>query len=110
MAERDTLLVQIRTTTISTAYLTSRELAYNCDVGPDLVARLVTLGLLDPVGRGVGDELVFEAGAIPLLRKILRLRHDLGINYEGIGVVLQLMDRIEQMEARIRELETLLFP
>jgi DNA-binding transcriptional MerR regulator len=110
MAERETLLVRVRTTTISTAYLTDKELAYNCDVGPDLVARLVTLGLLDPVGRGMGDELVFEAGSIPLLRKILRLRYDLGINYEGIGVVLQLMERIEQMEARIRELEALLFP
>ncbi|HAA02308.1 MAG TPA: MerR family transcriptional regulator [Syntrophobacteraceae bacterium] len=110
MAERETLLVQVRSSTISVAYVTSRELAHSCGVGLDLVTRLIALGLLDPVGRGREEEPLFEAVAVPLLRKILRLRHDLGINYEGIGVVLQLMERIEQMEERIRELETLLFP
>jgi MerR family transcriptional regulator, heat shock protein HspR len=39
------------------------------------------------------------------LRKILRLRNELGINWAGIGVILDLLSRIEQLEARIRDLE-----
>ncbi len=110
MAEQTTLLIKLRSTMVSTAYLSIRELAHSCDVRPDLVTRLVTLGLLDPAGRDVNDEPWFEAGAVPLLLKILRLRYDLGINYAGIGVVLELMDRMDRMEERIRELEILLFP
>jgi MerR family transcriptional regulator, heat shock protein HspR len=110
MAERNYLLVQLRNTPAETVYLTIREVAYSCDVRPELVSRLVALGLLDPVGYNVDREVLFEAGAVLLLRKILRLRHDLGINYAGIGVVLELMERMERMEERIRELEALLFP
>jgi MerR family transcriptional regulator, heat shock protein HspR len=110
MAERNYLLVQLLDTPVVTAYLTIGELAYCCDVHPELVSRLVTLGLLDPVGRSVDGEVLFNAGAVPLLRKILRLRHDLGVNFAGIGVVLELMERMEKMEERIRELEALLFP
>jgi DNA-binding transcriptional MerR regulator len=51
------------------------------------------------------EELFFEASAVYVVRKILRLRRDLGINYAGIGVVLELMNRVEQLEARVRQLE-----
>jgi hypothetical protein len=35
----------------------------------------------------------------------MRLRKELGINYAGVGVVLELLSRIEKLEARIRQLE-----
>jgi hypothetical protein len=41
-----------------------------------------------------------------IVNKIQRLRHDLSINYSGIGVVLDLLSRIEELEARIRQLES----
>ncbi len=110
MAERNYLMVQVYARPHASASLTIRELAYSCGVHPELVSRLVTLGLLDPIGQSVDNEMLFEAGAVLLLRKIMRLRHDLGINYAGIGVVLELMERMEKMEERVRELEALLFP
>jgi MerR family transcriptional regulator, heat shock protein HspR len=109
MTERNYLLVQITSKTTTTHYLTLSEVASCCGVHPELIGRFVTLGLLDPVGRSADHELLFEAGAVPLLRKILRLRNQLGINYAGIGVVLELISRIEEMEAHIRELESRLF-
>jgi MerR family transcriptional regulator, heat shock protein HspR len=108
MTERNYLLVQIHGTT-TTHYLTLSEVASCCDIHPDLIGRFVALGLLEPVGRAPDNQLLFEAGAVPLLHKILRLRNQLGINYAGIGVVLELINRIEEMEARIRELESRLF-
>jgi MerR family transcriptional regulator, heat shock protein HspR len=109
MTERNYLLVQIHSATTTTHYLTLSEVASCCGIHPELIGRFVALGLLEPVGRGPDDELLFEAGAVPLLHKILRLRNQLGINYAGIGVVLELIDRIEAMETRIRELENRLF-
>jgi len=35
------------------------------------------------------------------VRRIMRLRRDLGINYAGIGVVLDLLARIETLEAQL---------
>jgi len=49
--------------------------------------------------------LLFDSEVIPLLWRILRLRNELGVNYAGIGVILELMSRIEALEARIREQE-----
>jgi hypothetical protein len=42
---------------------------------------------------------------VPLIAKIIRLRNELGINYSGVGVVLELLERINTLENRIRELE-----
>lgn len=81
------------------------ELASASGVHPDLLRRFVHLGLLDPIDDTGLEELFFEASAVYVVRKILRLRRDLGINYAGIGVVLELMNRVEQLEARVRQLE-----
>ena len=93
----------------ATAYLTHTEVAADCGIHPELISRFVSLGLLDPVGRSRSDEWLFDAGAVPLVRKILRLRNQLGVNYAGIGVVLELLTRVEELEARIRELERMVF-
>ncbi|MEJ5349540.1 MAG: chaperone modulator CbpM [Desulfosoma sp.] len=85
--------------------LTLSELASLCGVHPDLIVRFVRLGLLDPLEETAGIPSLFERSAVHVVHKILRLRRDLGINYVGIGVVLELMRRIETLESRVRELE-----
>lgn len=85
--------------------LTLPQLASLCGVHPDLIVRFVDLGLLDPLEERAGIPSVFASSAVDVVHKILRLRRDLGINYVGIGVVLELMRRIEVLEARVRELE-----
>lgn len=76
-----------------------------CDIHPEMIIRFVQLGLVDPVGREKAEvEWTFPVETVPLVRKIIRLRNQLGINYSGIGVVLELLSRIEALESRIREL------
>jgi hypothetical protein len=66
----------------------------------------VRLGLVDPIDTsGTPEQWLFENEAVPLIAKILRLRNELGVNYAGVGVVLELLDRINTLENRIRELE-----
>jgi DNA-binding transcriptional MerR regulator len=85
--------------------LTLSQLASLCGVHPDLIVRFVHLGLLDPLEERAGVPSLFAPSAVDVVHKILRLRRDLGINYVGIGVVLDLMRRIEALESRVRELE-----
>jgi DNA-binding transcriptional MerR regulator len=82
------------------------EVAGLCNIHPDVIDRFVRLGLVDPAGRDeISNEWIFQPEVIPALRKIMRLRNELGINFAGIGVIVDLLSRIEQLEARIRDLE-----
>jgi DNA-binding transcriptional MerR regulator len=74
-----------------------------------LIRRFVTLGLLDYAEGDVSGEVIFHSEAVAIVRKILRLRNQLGVNYAGIGVILELMARIENLENTVRELEARLF-
>jgi chaperone modulatory protein CbpM len=68
---------------------------------PQLVARLVALGLLDGHTDATGA-VVLPAAQITRAARIIRLRTGLGLNYTAVGVVLDLLDRIEELEAALR--------
>jgi hypothetical protein len=61
---------------------------------PELVRRLWRLGLVDET----------EDSAAHLARA-LRLRRDLGLNYAGAVLAVELLARIEDLEARLRRYE-----
>ena len=79
--------------------LSISELAERCELHPDLVRRFVQLGLIEEA-----VEEFFQPEVALRVQRILRLRRDLGVNYAGVGVVLDLLDRIEILEARLRSL------
>ncbi|MBW1955081.1 MAG: hypothetical protein JRI76_12085 [Deltaproteobacteria bacterium] len=88
------------------AFLRMPEVASRCSIQPDMIYHFVRLGLIDPVEwTDNPEEWRFERHAVLLIQKILRLHRDLEINFAGIGVVLELLDRIEALERRIRDLE-----
>jgi chaperone modulatory protein CbpM len=68
---------------------------------PELVVRLVRLGLLD-ASRGSRDELWFTAAEVHRAARIQRLRAGLTVNYAALGLVLDLLDRIDVLEAALR--------
>ena len=100
---RQYLMVRLRTSGFS-PYVSLNEVASRCGVHPELIERFVYIGLIDPSGRDTNGELLFRIEVVPLIRKIIRLRNHLGINYAGIGLVLELMTRIEELENRLEEL------
>jgi hypothetical protein len=80
------------------------ELSRLVDLHPEMILRLVDFGLVDPeVG---GPDWLFRGTAVPRIWKIRRLHRDLGINWVGIGVVLDLLDRIDDLEREIAWLRT----
>ena len=81
------------------------EFAERSGLHPEMVRRLVALGLLNGV-REAGNELRFEPSAVAVAARIQRLRSGLGLNYASIGLVLDLLDRIEKLEADPRRRRT----
>jgi len=68
---------------------------------PKLVRRWVALGLLEPFRDATG-QLWFAAPQLRAVARIQRLRAGLSVNYAALGLVMDLLDRIELLEAAVR--------
>jgi hypothetical protein len=68
---------------------------------PELIRRLVALGLLD-ARRDPAGELWFSPGQLAVLGRVQRLRAGFALNYAAIGLVTELLDRIATLEAALR--------
>ena len=65
---------------------------------PDIVQRFLEFGLLEPAEVTGGAEIMLDPVALRRIGVIQRLRYDLGINLAGIGVILELLDRIDALQ------------
>jgi len=79
--------------------LSAGDLARLARLHPEMVDILTEWGLIDPVEHE--PQVLFPETAVPRIWRIMRLRCDLGINWAGIGVVLDLLDSIEELEREI---------
>jgi len=68
---------------------------------PQLVQKFVALGLLD-AERDATGALWFRPGALVTVARVQRLRAGLSLNYAAIGLVLDLLDRIDELEEASR--------
>ncbi|MDP9429836.1 MAG: chaperone modulator CbpM [Actinomycetota bacterium] len=68
---------------------------------PDLVRRLIALGLLEAERDGAGA-LWLAPAELATVARIQRLRAGFSLNYAAVGLVLDLLDRIEALEAALR--------
>ncbi|GLY68838.1 chaperone modulator CbpM [Amycolatopsis taiwanensis] len=75
--------------------------ARRCGMHPDLLRRLVALSVLD-AERDASGELWFAPRVVVTIGRVQRLRAGLGLNYAGIAVVLELLDRIQELETELR--------
>lgn len=70
---------------------------------PHQLLRLARLGLLETIAGEAGQQLV-PARCVIRLKRIHRLRRDLGVNYTGADIILDLVERIEQLNRELAEL------
>lgn len=80
-------------------------LAREAGVHPELVRRLLALGLLDEAPDEVADRRQFRRDAALRIARAVRLRNDLGLNFAGALLACDLLDRIELLERRLRRYE-----
>jgi DNA-binding transcriptional MerR regulator len=85
----------------STTYYTEQEAAEFCRLEVQIIRQLSEVGVLSGI-EVVGEERRYSNEDIALLRRVRRLYHDLGVNLEGVEVILRLYTRLEMLQ---RELE-----
>ena len=83
--------------------ITLNELVRFSRVHREIIIKMVEWGLVEPVEND--PQPLFSETVVPRIWRIMRLREDLGINWTGIGVVLELLDRIEGLERKIAYLK-----
>jgi chaperone modulatory protein CbpM len=66
-------------------------------VHPDLVRRFLALGLLE-MTRDAQGHLWFEPSQVAAMARIQRLHRELNLNYGSLGLIIDLLDRIAQLE------------
>jgi DNA-binding transcriptional MerR regulator len=83
--------------------LNLHDLADAAGVHPELVEQFIEYGLLEPMASEAPDPL-FAISAIERLRRIMRLRRDLGVNLPGVAVILDMRERMEQLQKELERL------
>lgn len=90
----------------SEGLITTGRLAELSRIHPEIIQMMVEWGLVEP--EATDPEPLFPETAVPLVWRIMRLRNDLGINWNGIGVVMNLLERIENLEREIARLKKII--
>jgi len=87
-----------RATVRAEVRLSTAQLAAAADMSRARLARLVSLGLIDPPEPDTGE---FTAAAAARLRRMLRLRRDLHVNLVGATIILDLLERLDRLESEL---------
>ena len=84
--------------------LTPEAIAEIADVRVSLVTLLVRNGILETVDDRAEEPFLLPRRVILRLRKMQRLRRDLGVNFAGANVILEMVERIEAMRRQMAEM------
>jgi chaperone modulatory protein CbpM len=100
MSEKDSSKPAVELIDEQTTF-TLADLCRTCAVEAEFIEALVEEGILEPSGKQ-GRHLCFEASCLQRTRVTLHLQRDLGVNLSGAALALDLLERIEQLDARLR--------
>ncbi|UFS72520.1 chaperone modulator CbpM [Geomonas sp. RF6] len=94
------VIIRTRNELASLPGIPLQELCRLCECQMPIMRRLVDTGLLEPIStRG---EPLYATHCVIRARKALRLKRDLGLNFDALALVMELLDRIEDLERRLR--------
>ncbi len=77
---------------------TTEEVALRCRVHVSYVEKLYRLGI---ISCHPNYERYFAPQVTIRVQKVLRLRNDLGVNEQGAAVILDLLERIDDLERKL---------
>lgn len=80
---------------------TLSQLCRSCAIDAELIEAMVEQGILEPIGTH-GRHWCFPASSLRRTRITLNLQRDLGVNLAGAALALELLDHIQQLNARLQ--------
>src|SRR3982074_975088 len=81
--------------------LTLEDLAKAVGLHAELVDTFVRYRLVEPMAH-TGSCPLFPSPAVDRLQRVLRLRHDLGVNLAGVAVILRMTEQIEDLRRQLK--------
>ena len=94
----DVRVAIVRVTAQGDAPLTLEELAALVGLSSSRLERFVQIGLVQPIPP---ETKLFPATAAVRLKRLLRLRRGLEVHLAGAAVIVDLLERLEQLEAEL---------
>ncbi len=83
----------------SETLLSMGEISRLVGIHTDMIHRFFQHGLIDPLVEE--PEPLFDDTVVGRIEKIIRLRQDLGVNLNGCGLALDLLEKISQLEQQL---------
>jgi len=84
-------------------FLSGEELAAAVGISPARLARLIRLGLVEPATLGASE---FTAATAARLGRMLRLRADLDLHLVDAAIIVDLLERLDRLEAELARRQT----
>jgi chaperone modulatory protein CbpM len=84
--------------------VTLAQLCEACAVHAEAIEAMMEEGIVAPVGGG-GGKWLFTRSSVVRVRTVLRMQRDLNVNLAGAALALDLLERIEALQARLRSLD-----
>ena len=81
--------------------LSAEELANVVGIRPYLIERMVRLELISPATAR--PQRAFTPSVVPQVRKLVRLHYQLEVSWSSMGLVLELLKRIDDLESRLND-------
>lgn len=81
------------------------EVADSAGCHPRMVEQFVRFGVIEAARPGAPETMGFTFAALRRLRRGLRLRRDLGVPVSAMPLVLDLLERIDDLETEVRRLK-----
>ena len=85
-------------------YISLIHLSHYCNNSQEEIVELVDEGIIEPIGDPQ-YEWRFNYRAITRVKKVKRLQKDFELDLTASGLVIHLLDRIEELEAKLTKLE-----
>ena len=98
-AQQYEIIISRKHELVSVPGITIHELSRLCECHLLVAKRLFSIGLIEPLSAGTTP--LFDRSAVVRARKALRLKRDLGLNFDAMALVMELLDRIDDLERRI---------
>ncbi len=84
--------------------VTLAQLCEACAVHAEAVEAMVEEGIVAPIDGGV-SRWCFTRSSVVRVRTVLRMQRDLHVNLAGVALALDLLERIEALNARLKSFD-----
>ena len=98
--DREQDIEQVTGELVYHAYIGQDELCARLGIGPELLELCLEWEIIHPPQTTSEGMILYSCQTLNRLSSGLRLHRDLGINWAGISIVLDLIERIEELESR----------